>query len=277
MSNSGKLNGKVAIVTGASKGIGAAIAKPLAAEGAAVTVNYSASKDAAERVVAEIVKAGGKAVAVKADVADAAQVKTLFAETKKAYGKLDILVNNAGIYDFQPIEDFTEDNFHRQFNINVLGTLLATQEAVRYFGAEGGSVINLSSVVSANPLPGAGVYSATKAAIDALTKSHAKELGARKIRVNSIAPGGTETEGVHDKGIFGSEFMDKMIASTPLGRFGRADDSRVRRCSWRPTMRAGSPATRSPSRADCSNLFGLRREVALRANKRTSPSPRSME
>ncbi len=224
MSNSGKLNGKVAIATGASKGIGAAIAKHLAAEGAAVTVNYSASKDAAERVVAEIVKAGGKAVAVKADVADAAQVKALFAETKKAYGKLDILVNNAGIYDFQPIEDFTEDNFHRQFNINVLGTLLATQEAVRYFGAEGGSVINLSSVVSANPLPGAGVYSATKAAIDALTKSHAKELGARKIRVNSIAPGGTETEGVHDKGIFGSEFMDKMIASTPLGRFGRADD-----------------------------------------------------
>jgi len=222
--NSNKLNGKVAVVTGASKGIGAAIAKSLAAEGAAVVVNYSASKDAAEKVVAEISSAGGRAIAVKADVADAAQVKTLFAEAEKAYGKLDILVNNAGIYDFHPVEDITEADFHRQFDINVLGTVLATQEALNHFRAEGGSVINLSSIAAANPPAGTSVYSATKAAIDALTKSHAKELGGRNIRVNAIAPGGTETEGLYDKGIMGSEFMHKMIAGTPLGRLGQAND-----------------------------------------------------
>lgn len=222
--NSGKLAGKVAIVTGASKGIGAAIAKHLAAEGAAVTVNYSASKDAADRVVAEIVKAGGKAVAVKADVADAAQVKSLFAEAKTAHGKLDILVNNAGIYEFGNLAEVTEDSFHRQFNINVLGTILATQESLNHFGPAGGSVINLSSVVSANPLAGAPVYSATKAAIDAVTQANAKELGARKIRVNSIAPGGTETEGFHDTGIAASDFVGVMVAGTPLGRLGQPDD-----------------------------------------------------
>jgi 3-oxoacyl-[acyl-carrier protein] reductase len=222
--NGSKLNGKVAVVTGASKGIGAAIAKSLAAEGAAVVVNYSASKDAAEKVVAEIAKAGGKAIAVKADVADAGQVKTLFAEAEKAYGKLDILVNNAGVYDFQPVDEITADNFHRQFNINVLGTVLATQEALNHFRPDGGSVINLSSIAAANPPAGTSVYSATKAAIDALTKSHAKELGARNIRVNAIAPGGTETEGLYDKGIMGSEFMHTMIAGTPLGRLGRAND-----------------------------------------------------
>jgi 3-oxoacyl-[acyl-carrier protein] reductase len=223
-SNSGKLVGKVAIVTGASKGIGAAIARNFAAEGAAVAVNYSASKDAADRVVADIVKAGGKAVAIKGDVSKIDDVKRLFAETKTAFGAPDILVNNAGIYDFAPIAEITEAGFHHQFNINVLGTILATQEALNHFGPDGGSVINLSSVAAANPPAGTSVYSATKAAIDAVTKSHAKELGARKIRVNSIAPGGTETEGVHDKGIFGSDFMHQMIAGTPLGRLGQPDD-----------------------------------------------------
>jgi len=220
----GKLTGKVAVVTGASKGIGAAIAKRLGAEGAAVVVNYASSKDGAERVVAAIVAAGGQAIAVKGDMSKAADIRGLFEETKKAFGALDVLVNNAGVFQFAPLEAVTEDEFHREFNINVLGPILATREAIKYFGPDGGSVINLSSVVSENPLPSSVVYSATKSAIDAITRSLAKELGPRKIRVNAIAPGGVETEGVHTLGIIGTDFEKQMVAQTPLGRLGQPDD-----------------------------------------------------
>jgi 3-oxoacyl-[acyl-carrier protein] reductase len=219
-----KLKDKVAIVTGASKGIGASIAQHLAAEGAAVVVNYSSSKEGADRVVAEIVKKGGKAVAVQANVAKKTEIVRLFAETKKAFGGLDILVNNAGIYEFSPLEGITEDHFHKQFDLNVLGLILASQEAVKYFGTTGGNIINISSVVSTYTPPNASVYSATKAAVDAVTKSLAKELGPRKIRVNSINPGMVETEGVHTAGIMESEMRKNTEAQTPLGRIGQPQD-----------------------------------------------------
>ncbi len=218
------LKGKVAIVTGASKGIGAGIAKALAKAGAAVVVNYSSSKEGADRVVAEIAAKGGKAVAVQGDVSKAADVQRLFKETKKAFGSLDVLVNNAGVFQFEPLEAATETEFHRQFNTNVLGLILATQEAVKHFGPEGGSVINIGSVASDQTPPMSVIYSATKGAVDAITGVLAKELGARKIRVNSINPGGVETEGTHTAGIVGSDFAKQMVAQTPLGRFGQPDD-----------------------------------------------------
>jgi 3-oxoacyl-[acyl-carrier protein] reductase len=219
-----KLAGKVAVVTGASKGIGASIAKHLAAEGAAVVVNYASSKSGADKVVGEITSAGGKAIAVQADVAKKSDIGRMFAETKKAFGKLDILVNNAGIYDMAPIENITEDHFHKQFNLNVLGLILTTQEALKYFNTAGGSVINTSSVVSTYGIPGGTVYSATKGAVDAVTRSLAKELGARNIRVNSINPGMVETEGTHSAGIEGSDFQKATRAATPLGRLGQPQD-----------------------------------------------------
>ena len=219
-----KLKGKVAVVTGASKGIGAGIAKALGAEGAAVVVNYASSKDGAERVVAEIKAQGGQAIAVKGDVAKAADVQRLFDETKKAFGAVDVLVNNAGVYKFAPLPEITEDEFHRHFNTNVLGTILATKEAARHFGESGGSVINISSIASEEAVPGAAVYSATKGAVDTLTRVLAAELGPRKIRVNVIAPGGVETEGTHSAGVIGSDFEKQMIARTALGRLGQPDD-----------------------------------------------------
>jgi 3-oxoacyl-[acyl-carrier protein] reductase len=226
MSNhaSNKLAGKVAVVTGASKGIGAAIAKQLAAEGAAVVVNYASSKSGADKVVSEITAQGGKAITVQADVAKKADIARLFAETKKAFGHLDILVNNAGVYEFLPLENITEEHFHKQFNLNVLGLLLATQEAVKLFGPTGGSIINLSSIVSTSAPPGGSVYSATKGAVDAVTKSLAKELGPRKIRVNAINPGLIETEGVHTAGFVGNDFQKQVEAQTPLGRIGQPQD-----------------------------------------------------
>jgi 3-oxoacyl-[acyl-carrier protein] reductase len=218
------LKGKVAVVTGASKGIGAGIARSLAAAGAKVVVNYAASKDGAERVVADIKAKGGQAIAVKGDVAKAADVTRLFDETKKAFGRVDVLVNNAGVYVFQPLGDITEEEFHRQFNTNVLGTVLTTREAAKHFGPDGGSVINIGSTASEYAVPTASVYSATKGAVDTLTRVLAAELGARKIRVNVIAPGGTETEGLHAAGVIGSDFEKEMIAKTALGRLGQPDD-----------------------------------------------------
>jgi 3-oxoacyl-[acyl-carrier protein] reductase len=220
----GDLNGKVAVVTGASKGIGAEIAKGLAAAGASVVVNYASSKEGADKVVSAIKGKGGKAVAVKADVSKAADVQRLFDETKKAYGALDVLVNNAGVYTFQPLAEVTESEFHRQFNTNVLGVLLATKEAEKHFPASGGSVINISSVVARTAIPTASVYSATKAAVDQITRVLAKELGPKKIRVNAINPGGVETEGLHSAGIAGSDFEKDMVARTPLGRIGQPND-----------------------------------------------------
>jgi 3-oxoacyl-[acyl-carrier protein] reductase len=219
-----KLQGKVAVVTGASKGIGAAIARHLAAEGAAVVVNYSSSKETADRVVSQIIKDGGTAVAVQANVADPADVQRLFAETRQKFDKVDILVNNAGIYEFAPLENVTPDHFHKQFNLNVLGLLLASQEAAKQFGPAGGAIVNISSVVAHSPVPTASVYSATKAAVDAVTKSLAKELGPRKIRVNSINPGMVETEGLHGAGIAHSDFRKTTESQTPLGRIGHPDD-----------------------------------------------------
>lgn len=218
------LKGKVAVVTGASKGIGAEIARSLAAAGAAVVVNYASSKEGADRVVADIKGKGGKALAVKGDVAKSADVKHIFDEAKKAYGRIDVLVNNAGVYKFAPLDENTEEEFHRQFNINVLGTLLATREAAKHFDADGGSVINLSSVASDKGLPGSSIYAATKGAVDSVTRVLATELGPRKIRVNAIRPGGVETEGVHAIGIIGSDFEKQMVAETPLGRLGQPDD-----------------------------------------------------
>jgi 3-oxoacyl-[acyl-carrier protein] reductase len=219
-----KLAGKVAVVTGASKGIGAAIAKHLADEGATVVVNYSSSKEDADRVVSEIAGKGGKAVAVQANVAKQAEIERLFAETKKAFGRLDILVNNAGVYEFLPLEAVTEEHFHRLFDLNVLGLILASREAARHFTAEGGSIVNVSSVAGVAPVPTGSVYSATKAAVDAVTKSLAKELGQRKIRVNSINPGMVITEGVQAAGIQESEFRKQIEAQTPLGRIGLPND-----------------------------------------------------
>jgi 3-oxoacyl-[acyl-carrier protein] reductase len=219
-----KLKNKVAVVTGASKGIGAGIAKGLAAEGASVVVNYSSSKEGADRVVAEIVKKGGKAVAVQADVSKSADVRRLFAETQKAFGTLDVLVNNAGVYDLVPLDEITEEQFHRQFNTNVLGLILTTQEAVKRFGAGGGSIINIGSTVSSITPPATAVYTATKGAVDAVTHVLAKELGPKKIRVNSINPGVVETEGTHSLGFIGSDFQKQFEAQTPLGRIGQPDD-----------------------------------------------------
>jgi 3-oxoacyl-[acyl-carrier protein] reductase len=219
-----KLEGKVALVTGASKGIGAEIARDLARAGAAVVVNYASSKAGADKVVAEITAKGGKAVAIQADVANPADVKKLFAETKKAFGRLDVLVNNAGIYEFSPLENITPEHFHKQFNLNVLGLILSTQEAAKLFGANGGSVVNISSVVSLIAPPTTSVYSATKAAVDAITKSLAQELGPKKIRVNAVNPGMVETEGTTTSGITESDFRKQVEAQTPLGRIGKVDD-----------------------------------------------------
>jgi 3-oxoacyl-[acyl-carrier protein] reductase len=219
-----KLSNKVAVVTGASKGIGAAIAKHLAAEGAAVVVNYSASKDGADKVVADIKAEGGKAMAVRANVAKKADVEKLVVETQKAFGPIDILVNNAGIYEFAPLEQITEEHFRKQFDLNVLGLLLTTQEALKHFNPAGGSIVNLSSVASTAGFPGAAVYGGTKAAVDAATRSLAKELGPRGIRVNAISPGMVETEGVHAAGIAGSDMEKQAKAQTPLGRIGQPQD-----------------------------------------------------
>jgi 3-oxoacyl-[acyl-carrier protein] reductase len=219
-----KLEGKVALVTGASKGIGAEIAKQLAAAGASVVVNFASSKKGADVVVSEIVEEGGKAIAVQADVSKKADIDKLVAATKKEYGKLDILVNNAGVYEFSPLEAINEEHFHKQFNLNVLGLILATQEAVKLFSPSGGSVINISSVASTLTPPTASVYSATKGAVDAVTKSLAKELGPRKIRVNAINPGMVETEGVHAAGFTEGEFRKQTEAQTPLGRIGQPED-----------------------------------------------------
>lgn len=219
-----RLKNKVAVVTGASKGIGAGIAKSLAAEGAAVVVNYASSKEGAERVVAEITEKGGKAVAVQGDVSKASDVQRLFAETKRAFGTLDVLVNNAGVYQFAALGEITEEQFHRQFNTNVLGLILATQEAAKLFGPDGGTVINIGSTVSSLAPPATAVYTATKGAVDAVTHVLAKELGPKKIRVNSINPGMVETEGVHAAGFIGSDFQKQFEAQTPLGRIGQPDD-----------------------------------------------------
>jgi 3-oxoacyl-[acyl-carrier protein] reductase len=221
--NNHKLSGKVAIVTGASKGIGASIAKHLASEGASVVVNYASSKGGADKVVADITENGGEALAVQGDMAKKTNIERLFAETRKAFGPLDILVNNAGVYEFLPLENVTEEHFHRQFNLNVLGLILATQEAAKQFDSKGGSVINISSVASTATPPTGSVYSATKAAVDAVTRSLAKELGPRKIRVNAINPGMVETEGLHSSGIANS-FRPQVEAQTPLGRIGQPQD-----------------------------------------------------
>jgi len=219
-----KLAGKIAVVTGASKGIGAAIAKTLGAEGASVVVNYSSSKDGATRVVSDITDNGGRAIAVKANLSRKAEIDQLFAETTKAFGQVDILVNNAGIYEFSPLEDVTEEHFHKQFDLNVLGLILATQAAVRQFNPAGGSIINISSVVSTLGVPAAAVYSGTKGAVDAITRSLAKELGPRGIRVNAINPGMVETEGVRAAGIAESDMRKQVEAQTPLGRIGQPRD-----------------------------------------------------
>ena len=220
----GKLSNKVAVVTGSSKGIGAGIAKGLAAEGAAVVVNYASSKEGAERVVSEIKAKGGKAVAIQGDVSKAKDVERLFAETNRAFGRLDVLVNNAGVYEFAPLEQVTEEQFHRMFGTNVLGLILATREAARNFGADGGSVINIGSVASSLTAPTTSVYTATKGAVDAVTRTLAKELGPRKIRVNSINPGVVETEGAHAAGVIGSDFQKGSEAQTPLGRIAQPSD-----------------------------------------------------
>ena len=220
----GKLQGKVAIVTGASKGIGAAIAKAYAAEGAAVVVNYASSREGADRVVAEITGTGGKAIAVGGDVSKSADVASLFAATQKAFGKIDILVNNAGVYRFAPLEEVTEAGYRRHFDTNVLGPLLTMREALKYFPAAGGAVINVSSVAAYSPTPTASVYSGTKGALDTITLVLAHELGARNIRVNSLNPGLIETEGVHTLGAIGTDFEKDVVARTPLGRIGQPDD-----------------------------------------------------
>jgi 3-oxoacyl-[acyl-carrier protein] reductase len=219
-----KLTGKVAVVTGASKGIGADIAKGLAKEGASVVVNYASSKEGADKVVAEITKAGGKSIAVQGDVAKEADVQRLFAETIKAFGKLDILVNNAGVYKFAPIEDFTEEHFQFHFNTNVLGLLLATREAIKLFGENGGSIINVGSAATSLSVPTASVYTATKGAVDSITSVLAKELGPKKIRVNSLNPGVVETEGTHTLGVIGGDFEKGFVAQTPLGRIAQPND-----------------------------------------------------
>lgn len=218
-----KLTGKVALVTGASKGIGAAIAKSLAAEGAAVAVNYASSKAGADAVVAEITAAGGKAFAVKGDVSKAADAQTIVEATVKQFGKLDVLVNNSGVYEFAPLEEITEEHFHKQFNVNVLGLLLVTQAAAKHLG-EGSSVINIGSLVSRLLPPASAVYTATKSAVAGITGVLAGELGPRKIRVNAVNPGIVETEGTHSAGFIGSDFQAHAVSQTPLGRTGQPQD-----------------------------------------------------
>jgi 3-oxoacyl-[acyl-carrier protein] reductase len=222
--NSGKLTDKVAVVTGASKGIGAGIAKQLAAEGAAVVVNYASSKSDADKVVDQISKRGGKAIAVQGDVAKKRDIERLFAEAKEAFGKIDILVNNAGVYDFKPLEEITENEFHREFNTNVLGMMLATQESLKHFGPEGGSIINIGSLASSLTPPTAVIYNATKGAVDAITRTLAKELGPKKIRVNSINPGMVITEGAIAGGYTEGDMRKMFESQTPLGRVGETDD-----------------------------------------------------
>ena len=218
-----KLTGKVAVVTGSSKGIGAAIAKALAAEGASVVVNYASSKAGAETVVAAIAKAGGKAVAVGGDVSKAAEAQGIIDAAIKNYGRLDILVNNSGVYEFSSLEEITEEQFHRIFNVNVLGLLLTTQAAAKHLGA-GGSIINIGSAISRLKPPGTAVYTATKGAVDMITSVLAKELAPKKIRVNSINPGIVDTEGTQTAGFIGSDFEKTLVAQTPLGRTGRPQD-----------------------------------------------------
>ncbi len=217
-----KLSGKVAVVTGASKGIGAEIAKHLAAEGASVVVNFASSKAGADKVVADITGKGGKALAVQADVSKEGDIKKLFTETKKAFGRLDVLVNNAGIYEFAPLEEITAENFNKQFGLNVLGLILTTQEAMKHFG-DGGSVVNIGSIVGKLALPGATVYSATKAAVDSITRTLSAELGPKRIRVNAVSPGMVETEGNYTAKE-GSDFRKGVEEKTPLGRIGQVDD-----------------------------------------------------
>src|SRR5712692_2477398 len=219
-----RLKGKVAVVTGASKGIGASIAEHLAAEGASVVVNYASRKSGADAVVKRITEKGGKAVSVQADVSKPPEITRLLAETKAAYGKLDILVNNAGIYDFAPLEAVTPEHFHKQFDLNVLGLLLTTQEAVKLIGPEGGSIINISSIAGPMPVQTASVYSATKAAVDALTVALSEELGPKKIRVNSLNPGMVETEGLHSAGFAEGDFRKTLELQTPLGRIAQPED-----------------------------------------------------
>jgi 3-oxoacyl-[acyl-carrier protein] reductase len=222
--NNGKLTGKVAVVTGASKGIGAAIAKELATHGAAVVVNYASAKSDADKVVDQISKGGGNAVAVQASVAKKADVEKLFSAAEKAFGKIDILVNNAGVYEFMPVEEVTEPQFRRMFDTNVLGMVLVTQEALKHFNPSGGSIINISSLASSLTPPTGVVYNATKGAVDAITRTLAKELGPRKIRVNSINPGMVITEGVVAAGFDNSDFRQTFESQTPLGRVGQPDD-----------------------------------------------------
>lgn len=219
-----KLQNKVAVVTGASKGIGAAIATYYGAEGAKVVVNYATSKDGADRVVQAITKAGGTAIAVQGDVSIQADVTRLFEATHQAFGPVDILVNNAGIYEYSPIEETTPDSFHRQFNINVLGPVLTIQAAVKHFAANGGTILNISSEAGKVPMATGSVYSATKAALDALTTALSKEFSGRNIRINSLLPGSVETEGTHNNGFSGSEFEQALIAKPPLGRVGQPGD-----------------------------------------------------
>jgi 3-oxoacyl-[acyl-carrier protein] reductase len=219
-----KLKGKVAVVTGASKGIGASIAEHLAAEGASVVINYASSRAGADAVVNRINESGGKALAIQADVSKPEDIKRLFAQTQGAYGTLNVLVNNAGIYEFSPLESITAEHFHKQFNLNVLGLILTTQEAVKYFGPAGGSIINISSIVGPMPVKGASTYSATKAAVDALTVALSQELGPKKIRVNSLNPGMVETEGLHAGGLAEGDFRKMVEAQTPLGRIAQPED-----------------------------------------------------
>ena len=219
-----RLTGKVAVVTGASKGFGASIAKHLAAEGASVVVNYSSSKEGADKVVKEITGKGGKAIAVQANVAKQKDIESLFTETKKAYGKLDILINNAGVYEFLPLENVTDEHFHRLFDLNVLGLLLTSKEAAKYFGTDGGSIVNISSVAGITSPPSASVYASTMAAVDSITRSLAKEFGPRKIRVNSINPGLVITEGVESVGFDEGDFRKQFEAQSPLGRVGFPED-----------------------------------------------------
>lgn len=237
------LSGKVALVTGASKGIGAGIAKGLAAAGAAVVVNYASDEAGANATVEAIANSGGRATAVQGDVSRPADIKRIFEAVQNAYGRLDILVNNAGVYAFEPLETVTEAEFHRHFDTNVLGTILATQEALKYFPTTGGSVINISSIVSANPVPQAVVYAATKGAVDTITGVLAKELGPRNIRVNTVAAGVTNTEGVRTAGVIGSPFEAAAVAIPRSVASVRRRTSRRSSCSWPPTTPRGLPGS----------------------------------